>query len=179
MKAAPIQLQQLSFRRVSVEVNEADLTQGDSDQAEPNLTFDRCNIVTHVHFTPLQQDDKKSPAFLVTLRVVVDDKSSGDDTECNASPYLLDIEAGAIIDLAKGAEKLPDIEDIVLVNGTSMLWSAIREQVCNLTARMPLGTATLPTVHFQDLREQKSESVSVQSKPAKPRVTRSRTKTPL
>lgn len=175
MKAAPIHLQQLSFRRVSVAVNEEALAGEDAEQVSQNLTFERCKISTHVHFSPVEQTDTAQSAFLVTLRVIVDDKVS-DGEESRVSPYLVDIDAGGIIGITKGAEKLDDIEDLVLVNGTSILWAAIREQVSNLTARMPLGIATLPTVHFQDLREQRSEGAAVPAKQAKPRVTKPRAK---
>lgn len=176
MKAAPIQLQQLSFRRVSVAVNEAAMTSDDSEQIAQNLAFDRCMIATHVHFAPVSQADTERPTYLLTLRVVVDGTPTEGGSECKLSPYLVDIEAGGIIGVTKGAEKLDDVEEIVLVNGTSMLWAAIREQVSNLTARMPLGIATLPTVHFQDLRKQRSDAAEVPAKQGRRRVAKPRSK---
>lgn len=174
MKAAPIQLHQLSFRRVSVEVNVATLDADRPSQVDQNLAFDNVLIATHVSLLPVTKEDSEGKEFLLTLRVVIDNKVPDDGSASKPSPYLVDIEAGAIIRVAKGAETLGDIEDIVVVNGTSLLWSAIREQVCNLTARMPLGLATLPTVHFQDLRKQRAESTAPQVKQSKPRVSKSR-----
>lgn len=176
MKAAPIQLRQISFRRVSVQVDETHLGGTELDQAEQNLSFDGVVITTHVHFSPIDQEAKTGKSFLLTLRVVIDNKTTDDDDAKKPSPYLVDIEAGGIIHVAKGAEQLGDIEDIIVVNGTSMLWGAIREQVCNLTARMPLGLAILPTVHFQDLRKQRSESEATQAKQGRTRVTKARAK---
>ena len=41
---------------------------------------------------------------------------------------------------------------MAIVNGAGLLWSAIREQVLNLTSRMRAGPVMLPTVHFHDLK---------------------------
>jgi len=177
MKAAPFQLHQLLFRRVSVELNEAGFEPDAPDPADYNLAFDGVLVATHVHFSPIDQPESAERAYLLTLRVVIDDKATDDGSARKPAPYLVDIEAGAVVRVAKGAENLGDVDDIVLVNGTSMLWAAIREQVCNLTARMPLGLATLPTVHFQDLRKQRAESTPVLAKPSKPRASKARAKT--
>jgi len=172
MKPAPFQLHQLSFRRVSVELNAAGFNTDELDEADKNLTFAGVLVATHVHFAPVEQPEIEGKSFLLILRVVIDNKASDDGREPKPIPYFVDIEAGAVVRLAKGAEKLSDIDDIVLVNGTSLLWGAIREQVCNLTARMPLGLATLPTVHFQDLRKQRAENTVPQAKSRKRRVSK-------
>jgi len=176
MKAAPFQLHQLTFRRVSVELNAAVLETDGLGEADKNLAFDGVLVATHVHFSPIDQPKSAGKSFLLTLRVVIDDKASAEGGAPKPVPYLVDIEAGAVVRVAKGAEVLSDIDDIVLVNGTSVLWSAIREQVCNLTARMPLGLATLPTVHFQDLRKQRAEGALPKVKQSKPRVSKPRAK---
>jgi hypothetical protein len=173
MKPAPFQLHQLSFRRVSVELNEAGFNTDELDEADKNLTFDGVLVATHVNFAPIEQPESEGKSFLLILRVVIDNKAPDDGREPKPIPYLVDIEAGAVVRVAKGAEKLSEIDDIVLVNGTSLLWGAIREQVCNLTARMPLGLATLPTVHFQDIRKQRAENTAPQVKQRKPRASKS------
>lgn len=177
MKAAPIQLHQLSFRRVAVEIDVDRLDKGEFGQAENHFDFEGVVITTHVGFSPMNLEEGiVEKNFLLTLRVVIDNKAPDDGSKWKASPYLVDIEAGAVIRVAKGAEARRDIEDIVVVNGTSMLWSAIREQVSNLTARMPLGIATLPTVHFQDLRTQRSDAAAVPAKRGTARVAKPRPK---
>lgn len=45
----------------------------------------------------------------------------------------------------KSAEQQPeDAEDLAVVNGASMLWSAVREQVSMLTSRMRAGPVVRP-----------------------------------
>jgi hypothetical protein len=176
MKISPIQLLQFSFRRVNVELDVERLEKGGFEKLESSLAFDGVHIKTNVGRAPMDEGTLPGTNYLLTLQVVIDNKSPEDGSTSKPSPYLVDIEAGAVIRVAPGAEAIGDIEDIVVVNGTSLLWSAIREQVCNLTARMPLGQATLPTVHFQDLRkppapispEQAKRSRPHASKPAKP-----------
>lgn len=79
-----------------------------------------------------------------------------------------------MIRVAPGAAVLGDVEDLAVVNGTSLLWSAIREQVSTLTARMPAGMVTLPTVNFQDLRKDQQkkteETKTTTPKRARPKV---------
>lgn len=175
MKAAPIQLHQMTFRRINVEIDVDRLNSGELDEVDRHFAFDGVLIATHVGISPMDQGDAPERSFLLTLQVVIDNKVPEDGSAVKPSPYLVDVEAGAVIRVADGAEALGDIEDLVVVNGTSLLWSAIREQVCNLTARMPAGVVTLPTVHFQDLRKHKPAAASapVQAKPSKPRATKS------
>lgn len=172
MKAAPIQLHQLSFRRVSVELDVDRLNAGEFDQTDKHFAFDGVLIATNVGFTPMEQGDTQEKNFLLTLQVVIDNKVPDDGSATKPSPYLVDVEAGAIVRVANGAEVHGDVEDLALVNGTSLLWSAIREQVCNLTARMSAGLATLPTVHFQDLRKPTVATAPVQPKRSKSRATK-------
>ena len=60
---------------------------------------------------------------------------------------------------------------VVVVNGTSMLWSAIREQVCTLTARMPAGQLMLPTVNFLDLKRKRDDNSGNEARNKKAKAT--------
>ena len=48
------------------------------------------------------------------------------------------------------------IEKLVYINGSGLLYSAIREMVCNVTARSPWGMLMLPTVSFNQLYNDKA-----------------------
>lgn len=153
MKPSPIQLQQLSFRRISIE---ADLDRengrdGDNFRAtDGELAFEDVSIATRVAHSKV--DDAEGDYF-VLLHVIVKNAPEESDPSSRASVYSIDIEAGALIRVVEPIRARPDVLDIVIINGAALLWSAIREQVANLTARMPPGLATLPTVHFQDLKQ--------------------------
>lgn len=165
MKTAPIQLSQLSFRRISVEIDADRIQEDGSPLKDVSSDFDGVSIATHVNFLPADESPTAGTAFFLALRVVIDNQAS-DETDLRFSPYLVDIEAGALVRALPGAEKLGDIQDLVVVNGASLLWSAIREQVCNLTARMPAGQVMLPTVNFHDLRRQGREQEGQDQSPA-------------
>lgn len=174
MKTAPIQLSQLSFRRVSVEIDAGRIPEDGSPPNDVSFDFDGVNIATHVSFSPEDESTLGGTAFFLALRVVIDNQAS-DETELRFSPYLVDIEAGAVVRALPGAEVLGDIQDLIVVNGTSLLWSAIREQVCNLTARMPAGQVMLPTVNFHDLKKQSREKGEEGKAPAaRPKPSRAR-----
>jgi hypothetical protein len=169
MRTAPVQLSQISFRRVSVELDAARIPEDGSAPKDVAFDLDRVNIATHVSFSPTDESEEPGTSFLLALRVVIDNPSTN-EADLRFSPYLVDIEAGAVVRALPGAEVLGDIQDIIVVNGTSMLWSAIREQVCTLTARMPAGLIMLPTVNFHDLKRQNREPEAPNGTPtAKPR----------
>ncbi|HEY1068992.1 MAG TPA: hypothetical protein VGE33_00445 [Thermomonas sp.] len=169
MKTAPIQLSLLSFRRISVEIDAGRIPEDGSTPEDVAFDFDGVNIATHVSFSPEDESIPAGTAFFLALRVVIDNQSS-DETDLRFSPYLIDIEAGAVVRALPGAEVLGDIQDLIVVNGTSLLWSAIREQVCNLTARMPAGQVMLPTVNFHDLKRQNREQEADETSAAKPKA---------
>ena len=178
MKTAPIQLSQLSFRRISVEIDAARIPEDGSPPTDVSFDFDGVNIATHVSFLPEEESTAAGTAFFLVLRVVIDNQAS-DEADLQFSPYLVDIEAGAVVRALPGAEKLGDIQDLVVVNGASLLWSAIREQVCNLTARMPAGQVMLPTVNFHDLKQQNREKDTHGDAPAARPKSKQRPKTRL
>jgi hypothetical protein len=85
---------------------------------------------------------------------MVDNLTQPEAVNQKYSPYTIDIATEDVVLVPNGAEKLGQPEDLAIVNGTSLLWSAIREQVLSLTARMRAGPVMLPTVHFHDLKKQ-------------------------
>jgi preprotein translocase subunit SecB len=172
MKISPIQMHQFSFRRINVEFDAAHFDDKQLEKLERPLTFEGVNITTNVGLAPMEEGAPSGKNYLVTLQVLIDNKPSDGETSAKSSPYLIDVECGAIIRVLPGGEARPDIEDLVVVNGASLLWSTIREQVCNLTARMPLGLATLPTVNFHDLRKQSAAGTPATAKPIKSRASK-------
>lgn len=153
MKPSPIQLLQLTFKRIHVEV---DPEHAPADPANPLTTvfvFDGVSFTTEVAMGEADMAHERGPMYLVSLRVLVDNQPSATEPNRKFSPYRIDVEAAAIILLPRGSEKLGPPDDLVIVNGTGLLWSAIREQLLTLTARMPAGPVMLPTVHFHDLKQ--------------------------
>jgi preprotein translocase subunit SecB len=176
MKLAPIQLIQV-FKRVHVELDAQHAPENPINPLLEAFVFDGIPVSTEFGIGLVDANDERGQMYLTSLRVVVDNKAPEGKTLPKYSPYLIDVEAGGVVLLSKGAEKLGRAEDLVSVNGASLLWSSIREQVLSLTARMPAGPVTLPTVNFHDLRLKPDEPAATPTKsavmPSKRAATRS------
>lgn len=152
MKLAPIQLLQLFFKKVSVELDER---HGPREPLNPFTTifvFDGVDIGTEFSIGEIDPDHERGRLFLVTLRVVVNNQPS-DEGLRKFCPYLIEVDVRGVVVVLKGAEKLAPPEDLAAVNGASLLWSAVREQVLTVTSRMLAGPVTLPTMNFHDLKQ--------------------------
>lgn len=182
MNIAPIQMVDLSFRKLSVEVD-FDLVPATGEARDAHALLEGVALRTQVSCTSLDQEDQRGTPHFVTLRVQIDNQLRDGEPDQRLSPYLLDVEAGAVIILARGAERLGNPEDLIAVNGPALIWGAIREQVATMTARMPAGTAMLPSVNFHDLKKSNREKaaelttealpVQASAKPKRPRAKKS------
>jgi len=114
-----------------------------------------------------QQDDPRD--FLITLNFGIDNKTG------KKAPY--DIEVG-VIGVFNVLPSLPieKREDLVTVNGASILYGVIREIVLSLTSRFAEGPLTLPGMNFEDTapsrqrREDTNRALSqLEEKETKPR----------
>ena len=152
MKPAPLQLLQLMFRKVSVEVDERHAPEEPPNPFTSIFVFDGVEITTECGIGDLDPDHERGRLYVVTLRVVIDNQAKGEAPQRKYCPYLIDVEARGVVVVPKGAEQLAPPEDLASVNGSSLLWSAVREQVLSLTSRMPAGPVMLPTMNFHDLK---------------------------
>ena len=169
MKPSPIQLLQLTFKRVYVEIDQAHAPTELTNPLTTAFVFDGVGITTEVGLAEIDMAHERGPMYLVSLQVLIDNKADTDEPDRKFSPYRIDIEAAGIVVLSRGAEKLGSAHDLVTVNGAALLWSAIREQLLTLTSRMPAGPVMLPTVHFHDLKQATAisqESPAPQTEPA-------------
>lgn len=159
MKPSPIQLLQLTFKRVHVEIDPEHAPAEPPNPMTTVFVFDGVSITTEIGLAELDMAHERGPMYIVSLQLLIDNQPSALEPDRKFSPYRIDIEAAAIILLPKGAENLGSPHDLVSVNGAALLWSAIREQLLTLTSRMPAGPVMLPTVHFHDLKEPTTDSI--------------------
>ena len=154
MKASPIQLLQLMFKHVKVELDPEHLPAEVPNPLTSVFTFDGVGVHSEVGIGEPDPDHEKGTLFFVGLRVVVDNVPDPERLEQKFAPYKVDVAAEGVFLVPKSAEQQPeDAEDLAVVNGASMLWSAVREQVSMLTSRMRAGPVVLPTVQFHDLKK--------------------------
>ncbi len=102
--------------------------------------------------------DKDDPRmFAIRLHITIANE------EGKIAPYDVDVEVAGSFSIS---DKIPkeNREDLVMVNGCSILYSAIRDQVMTISARCHHGAMILPTVNFLDKIKQK-EPNSIADKP--------------
>lgn len=160
MKASPVQMLQLFFKKVDVEF---DLLHAPTEVPNPLtnvFTFDGVPLNTEVTLSEADLNHERGQLYAVSLCLRVQNESDESPT-VKFSPYIIDVTADALILVVKGAEKLDLPENLAIVNGASLLWSAIREQVLNITSRMQAGPVMLPTVHFHDLKKPVSSTAAL------------------
>ena len=156
MKPSPIQLLQLFFKHVRVEIDPDHILPEPPNPLTSAFVFDGISFQTEFGIGEIDPDHERGRMFLTTLRVIVDNKSVPKVKDQKFSPYKIDVAVDGVVAIPKGAEKLAPAETLAAVNGAALLWSAVRDQVLSLTARMPAGSVMLPTVHFHDLKQESS-----------------------
>lgn len=169
MKPSPIQLLRLMFKHVKVELDPGNLPPQIPNPLEAVFTFDGVSIHTEVGIGEAEPQVNGKLYFL-ELKVVVDNEPQPEALNQKFAPYTIDIAVEGIVLVPNGAEELGPTEDLAAVNGTSLLWSAVREQVLSLTARMRAGPVMLPTVHFHDLKSS-AKTAAPAAVEAEPRAT--------
>ena len=153
MRPSPVQLLQLTFRKVCVELDEKHCPAELPNPLTSLFSFEGVTLKTNVGFG--ERDDmpaKEGKVFQLDFELIVDNEVCEGDKEQRFSPYLIGVRAVAIVRVLSGAEKLGPSHDLGIVNGAALVWSSFREQIASMTSRMPMGQAMLPTVHFHDLK---------------------------
>lgn len=165
MKPSPVQLMQLMFKHVKVELDPAHLPAEVPNPLTSVFTFDGVSLQSEVGIGESDPHHERGTVFFVELRVVVDNEPNPDIKGQKYAPYKVDVAVEGVVLIPKGAEKLGDAEDLAAVNGASILWSAVREQVLTITSRMRAGPVVLPSVHFHDLKK-RNEAPEMAAPPA-------------
>lgn len=146
MRPSPLQLNQLFFEKFLIELN-GKLVE---DSFRPTFQsgteeFEGVNLVSGVDSFPADKS-MLGCDYLVRLRFAIPNDKG---TPCR---YTLD--ATVVGAFTVTSDKIPEAEreNFVLVNGASLLYGAIREQVAMFSARSLPGPMLLPTVNFLDLK---------------------------
>ncbi len=153
MKPSPVQLLQLTFRKICVELDERHCPAELPNPLISLFSFEGVTLKTNVGFG--ERDDlpaENGNVFQLDFELIVDNETREEEKEQRFSPYLIGVRAAAIVRVLPGAEKLGLPHDLGIVNGASLVWSSFREQIASVTSRMPMGQVMLPTVHFHDLK---------------------------
>lgn len=88
---------------------------------------------------------REGKSHLLSLRFIVDNEKG------KPAPYAMDIQVIGLFEYC-GSDPDEQATDLVVVNGLSILYGAIRELCTTLTSRMPHGAICLPGANFLDHR---------------------------
>ncbi|WOX04718.1 hypothetical protein [Microbulbifer pacificus] len=151
VEASPLQLQQLVFTRVHVDaLVPSDVT---DDIWAPDFDFTDVEFAHEVMVMPKEGQEEDPREFILALKFAIPNNNENS----KLAPYTVDVQAQAIFTFAPIFEPKKR-ESLVTVNGCSMVIGAIREMLCQLTARSVYGPMTLPTLRFIPEPEKKEEA---------------------
>jgi preprotein translocase subunit SecB len=155
MQASPLQL--VEFRFVKVHVEPTDMTDVNAPLPRSNSSaFDFSGVqiqaeIGHGFRPPIETayeengEQVQIQPYVVSLGIAI----AGDDGR--PTPYKIDVKCVGYFNVLTAA--FPDEarrQDVVVVNGASMLYGAIRDMVATVTARGWKGEMLLPAMSFAD-----------------------------
>jgi hypothetical protein len=153
--SAQLLLDRLEFSTIKVEVTtELDSVQWDKSFPQIDFDFDGVTFLTRsaLNYPPAEAKDPRHFALSYGLKVDSDKNSK------SLLPYHVEIEATGFFRFLGGDEYV-GVERFraVRFSGYQILHGAIREMICNLTARGRHGLWQLPARDFRDVARERSE----------------------
>jgi len=142
MQPSKLQLQELFYLTIKVAARPGTT----EDATGAPFDFNGVNIAEGVELSVIDENKDDPKLFALKLRIVIENK------EGKSAPYDVDVEAAGIFAVIPSMP-LAEREEFVLVNGCSVIYSAIRDQILTLTSRSARGPLVLPTVTFLDYRD--------------------------
>ncbi len=121
--------------------------------------FDWDDVSIGIHTNHQKRDGN---THFLYLRFILENE------EGKPAPYTMDVEAMGLFEFI-GADTPETITDLVVVNGLSILYGAIREMTTIVTSRMPHGAICLPGASFLDHRPSSDQAAGVSKAPASSR----------
>lgn len=143
MQPSPIQLVEMTY--LGIKVWPQPYTEETDAAEQPTIPFDFNGVFFSERIeTHIVDDNKDDPKLYgVKLRIAIENKKG------KIAPYDLDIEIAGLFEIKSKVPK-EEREDMIVVNGCAVLYSAIRDQIMTITARCSRGVFILPTVNFLD-----------------------------
>lgn len=159
---------------------------------KPSNVQTKSVVFVGVDIQPTAGDIEDTPAFDwngVNIGIQTKHKQYEDNTyslylqflvnnaEGKQAPYTVDIQVMGMFKYL-GSDPADRAEDLVVVNGLSILYGTIREMVTMITSRMPHGAICLPGANFLDHRPSLGRGQAEEPKhavPAKARASKKET----
>lgn len=155
----PSQLQLEHYELASLQIEPIDNYAASVDARYPS--FDNADFESSVEFGQAERGDE-APNYLwgIKLRLRAAPK------EGSSFPYRFDVSIVGYLNGQDLKEDKHSRQDLVLVNGTGLLYGALRDEVLRLTSRMRHGPLLMPTAQFHSLAESHGSGKEGGEKPA-------------
>lgn len=156
MNKSPLQLEHYTLAEISIKPYEG---YEPSDDAQ-YPSFDGVDFASAVEFGPASRKGVASDSLWgIRLNLTCQAK------EGHPFPYQFSVGIAGVFD--GGGLSETNRADLVLVNGTSLLYGVLRDEILRLTSRMHNGPLMLPTVQFSHLADRAAEHKGETSSKAK------------
>lgn len=156
MRPSPLQLRHVFYTKVSVLRNPSDVKE--PRQHAVGFDFEGAKIGAKVGTALRKGQDDDPRDFVVNLELLIDSK------EGKPVPYIVDIGVVGVFNVLPSLPK-EKRQDLIAVNGASILYGVIREIVLSLTSRFSAGPLTLPGMNFEDIVSTNRVSKSADTAP--------------
>ena len=164
MRPSPIQLKHVIYSKVFVEPL---AIENQEPTPAPEFDFKGVNVRAKISFGQKAGEEADPREFFVSLEIEIDNKIG------KQTPYSVSMSVLGLFNVLPGLA-VEKREDLIVVNGASILYGVIREMTLSLTSRFAAGPLTLPGMNFEDdapsrVRERAAKKVpeSISVEPAK------------
>lgn len=146
MNRSPLQLKHYHYRAIVLKVRaDIDVLEAPAEQEhEPYPDFGDDKLLPEVRLYSNDAQDQCGP-YLLNLSL------SYSPSADSRIPYQFEFEIEGIFVLDEPDSPEPDCKKRVVINGGSMLYSAVRDQLLTLSARQIYGPMMLPSLDFRQL----------------------------
>ncbi|RZA15916.1 MAG: hypothetical protein EOP10_25520 [Proteobacteria bacterium] len=142
MNPSPLQLEHYELASLQIEPIEGYVAAAEAKYP----SFDHADFESSVEFGQAERGDE-APNYLWGIKL----RLRGEPKEGESFPYRFDVSVIGFLNGEGLVESKHTLQDLVLVNGTSLLYGVLRDEVLRLTSRMRHGALLLPTASFHSL----------------------------
>ncbi|MGE8160340.1 protein-export chaperone SecB [Paraburkholderia sp. NPDC080076] len=169
MQRSPLDLQHYHFNKLEIQAT------GDGGRPQPSSgvgpypSFDGVDFSANVQ---VSAPSEQSSPFRFALKLGLTCKPKKAKTPF---PYSFEVEAEGFFEATADDEK--KAHKLAVINGSAVLYGAIREQLLTLTGRFPQGPMMLPTVNFLNLfpAQERATAAAAVAAPQTPKKSRKKT----
>lgn len=166
MKLSPLQLKHYFLKEFELRTNpHANFDDIPSSELSPYPAFEGIELTNNISLNCGEDPEGEGkPLFLITLSLV------GKLAKDSSFPYEFSTVIEGVFIIGHDGD-LDQRKQLVVVNGSSMLYGVLREQLLNMSSRFMYGPILLPSADFRSIKKIEKDAKPASKPPAtrKPR----------